>query len=70
MFRDILAKGDSNSDIRKLVKRKIESKRAPNIKSKKNNMKDKLNEFFKEHEYPDVTKDAIIKAFQYVGIWK
>ena len=70
VFRDILAKGDSNSDIRKLVKRKIESKRAPNIKSKKNNMKDKLNEFFKEHEYPDVTKDAIIKAFQYVGIWK
>lgn len=70
IFRDILTKGSAAGEIRKLINRKIETNRSTSKRTKTPNIKDKLSQFFNEKQFPDVTKSAIIEAFQFVGLWK
>jgi ParB/RepB/Spo0J family partition protein len=69
IFNDLLTKHKLPNEIRKAIERKL-SKKRPENKNKKQNLNDRLNDFFKQNKITKSERDLVLNAFKFVGLLK
>lgn len=70
ILRDVLTKGTTDAEIRKVISRKIDAQKRTVKKNKIKDIMSQLEAFFTEKKLSDNTKETVIEALRYIGIIK